>query len=437
MWTPSCWLFEKGPPGEVVPKTMMERAHTMQGAPSTPLFRLAWRNLWRHKQRTILLLVVVAYATFFTITYWSFMDGYADSVIESYARYIVAPVRIATDEWYGDPDPENHLPDLAFTQVLATLPEVRAVAPRIHFPGLLQSAYTSQGVEIRGVDPVAEPRVSRLPSKIGEGRWLAAPGEVVLGKEIARRIDARVGEQVVVSAASLAGQQAMGLKVVGIAATGVVAVDETAVVVTLEDAKRLTGVPTATTVALDVPRGREAAVVGRVESALPPGLTALGVWDLIGPIKTDVEANKAFAHLLASIVYVFAAMAVTTTIFVSVMERTRELGVIAALGLAPKRLGYLVTLEALFTCVLGWLGGLVIGYGSAWALSRYNILGPLFAKMSAGMPAAGLSEEVYGAVRAAYVLFSGMVVAVAVALSALLPGRRAARLHPAEAMRSE
>ena len=49
------------------------------------------------------LLLVVAYATFFTIIYWSFIDGYADSVVESYARYIVAPVRIAADEWYSDP----------------------------------------------------------------------------------------------------------------------------------------------------------------------------------------------------------------------------------------------------------------------------------------------------------------------------------------------
>src|SRR5690606_10013752 len=58
-------------------------------APVMPLVRLAWRNLWRHRQRTILLLVVVAYVTLMTIGYWSFVDGYAESVVESYARYIV------------------------------------------------------------------------------------------------------------------------------------------------------------------------------------------------------------------------------------------------------------------------------------------------------------------------------------------------------------
>ncbi|MBO2521453.1 MAG: ABC transporter permease [Firmicutes bacterium] len=405
--------------------------------PAVPLVRLAWRNLWRHRQRTVLLLVVVAYVTFLTVAYWSFVDGYTESVVESFARYIVAPVRVARDAWFEDPDPENHLADLELIETLAAVPGVRAASPRLHFPGLLQSAYVTQGAEIAGVDPEGERQLSRIPGKVAEGRWLAGPGEVVLGAEVARRIDARVGEHVVVSAGSLAGPQAMGLRVVGIARTSVTAVDQTAVLIHLDDARRLTGVPTATTVDLDVARGSEEAVARRVQELLPAGLTARGVWDLVGPIKSDVESNRLFAHVLAMVVYAFAALAVTSTVFVGVMERTRELGVISALGVTPRRLGALVTLEALFTCVLGWFGGLILGYGAAWALATYNILGPLFAAVSAAMPAAGLSEEVYGAVRAYYALYSGLVIAAAVVFSALVPGRRAARLRPAAAMRAE
>jgi len=414
-----------------------ETTRPLAPPPAAPLARLAWRNLWRHRQRTILLLVVVAYVTFLTIVYWSFVDGYGESVVESYARYIASPVRIAADAWYEDPDPENHLGDLAFVEELAGASGVREASLRIHFPALLQSAYVTQGVEVVGVDPAAERALSRIPAKVAQGRWLAGPGEVILGDEVARRIDARIGEQVVVSAASLAGPQAMGLRVAGIARTGVAAVDQTAVIVHLEDARRLTGVPTATTVDLDVVRGTEAAVAQRVQALLPAGVSARGVWELVGPIKTDVEANRVFAHVLAVVVYAFAALAVASTVFVSVMERTRELGVIAALGVAPRRLGVLVTLEALFTCVLGWVGGLGLGYAAAWFLATYNILGPVFGAVSAGVPTAGLSEEVYGAVRAAYAAYSGLVIAVAVVFSALVPGRRAARLQPATAMRAD
>jgi len=421
----------------VVARSVTDGTRRSPPAPAAALFRLAWRNLWRHRHRTILLLVVVAYVTFLTIVYWSFIDGYGESVIEAYARYIVAPVRIASDAWYEDPDPENHLRDLEFVASLAAVPGVRSASPRIQFPALLQSAYVSQGAEVVGVDPEGELALSRVPAKVVEGQWLAAPGQVVLGEEVARRIDARVGEHVVVSAGSLAGPQAMGLRVVGIARTGVAAVDQAAVIIHLEDARQLTGVATATTVDLDVARGAEAAVAKRVQALLPAGVTALGVWDLLGPIKADIEANRIFAHILAVVIYVFAALAVASTIFVSVMERTRELGVISALGLAPRQLGSLVTLEAVFACGLGWLAGLVIGYVAAWILASYNILGPLFRTVSASIPTAGLSEEVYGAVRASYVLYSGMVVAAAAVISALVPGRRAARLRPAAAMRAE
>ncbi len=79
--------------------------------------------------------------------------------------------------------------------------------------------------------------MSQIPNKIGEGRWLVGPGEVVLGKELAQRIDVRVGERVVVSAGALAGPQALGLTVVGLAETGVAGLDETLVVGHLEDAR--------------------------------------------------------------------------------------------------------------------------------------------------------------------------------------------------------
>ena len=120
------------------------------------------------------------------------------------------------------------------------------------------------------------------------------------------------------------------------------------------------------------------------------------------------------------------------------MERTRELGVIAALGLAPKRARRLGDARSALLLLLGWLGGLLAGYSTAWMLATYNILGPLFAMVSAGVPAAGLSEEVYGAMRAPMSRPQGWWSAVAaVPQLPCFPARRAGRLRPAEAMRAE
>ena len=401
------------------------------------LLRLAWRNVWRHRQRTLLLVIVVAYATLTTVFFWSFADGYAASVIDAHARYIAAPVRVASVAWYADPDPENGLPSLEAFKPLEAVPGVRAVVPRLEFPALLRSAYASEPVTVRGVDPGLERRVSRVPGKVGRGRWLEGPGEVVLGYKLAERLDVRLGERVVLDTAALAGPQARGLTLVGVVDAGVSTVDHAGVFVHLADARALTGLDTATTLALDVPRGREAEVARAVQALLPKGLEARQVWDLIGPIKTDVQASKIMAIPIGLLFALFAAAAVTSTVLVSVMERTREFGVIAALGLSTRALAGLVALESILATALGWVVGLGLGYALITYTATHNVFGPLFAASGEAFTAAGLTEEFYTVVHPVYALYALATVVFAGLLATLIPGRRVRALKPAEAMRAE
>ncbi len=162
------------------------------------------------------------------------------------ARFLSAPVLITTPEYRDDPDPEHALPDLTFLDSVLRAPGVRGAALRLEFPALIRSAYASQGVLARGVDPLHEPQVSLIPSRMAEGRMVRAPGEVVLGKDLAARIDARVGERIVLDTAGRSGPQAIGLVVTGLIDSGVTQVDQSAVLLHIEDARRVTGAPTAT-----------------------------------------------------------------------------------------------------------------------------------------------------------------------------------------------
>ena len=83
--------------------TKLQELVKQQPARSTPLFKLAWRSLWRHKTRTTLLILVVAYTTFTIVFLWSFNNGQNDSMVRVHANYIVAPVQVTTREWFLDP----------------------------------------------------------------------------------------------------------------------------------------------------------------------------------------------------------------------------------------------------------------------------------------------------------------------------------------------
>jgi ABC-type lipoprotein release transport system permease subunit len=403
----------------------------------TPLLHLAWRNVWRHRRRTVLLIVVVAYAAFATIFYWGLIDGFAESVLTAQARFVGAPVLIMTPAYRDDPDPEHALPDLTAASVVREDPRIHGVASRLEFPALIRSAYTAETVLARGIEPGREASVSAVPAHVVEGRMLRAPGELVLGRELAARIDVRVGERAVVDTAGPAGPQAAGLVLVGLVETGVPQVDERAVLVDIADARRLTGTPTATALALDVARGEEDAVAASVQPLLPRTVRAYGPADMLGAIRQDIEGNRISSIPIAFLFALVAAAAVTSTATVSVIERTREFGMIAAVGLAPARLARVVMLESVITTLIGWAVGLVVGYGTLLVLTRVNLLGMVFGSYARSFAALPLTEEIYMAVHPAYALYASMTVALAAVLAVLIPARRVRRLEPARAMRLE
>jgi lipoprotein-releasing system permease protein len=401
------------------------------------LLHLAWRNVWRHRRRTILLILVVAYAAFASVFYWGFIDGFSESVINAQARFVGAPVLIMTPAYREDPDPEHALPELNFASILRRDPRIRGVAPRLEFPALVRSAYAAESAVVRGVDPAQEGMVSAVPAHIVKGRMLRGAGELVLGKNLAERIDVRVGERAVVDTSGAAGPQAAGLILVGVVETGVPQVDERAVIVDLQDARRLTGTRTATALALDVPRGEENAVAASLQPLLPHAVRAYGPLDMLGAIRQDIESNRISAIPIIFLFAVVAAAAVTSTATVSVIERTREFGMIAAVGLAPARLARVVMFESVITTLIGWAAGLAVGYGTLAVMARVNALGAMMGSFSGVYANLPLTREIYAAVHPVYALYASMTVFLGALLAVLIPGRRVRRLQPAQAMRIE
>lgn len=402
------------------------------------LVKLAWRSLQRQRRRTALLVAVVAYATFTILFFWGFVDGFLVSILQGQAKLVYAPVTITTVAYHEDPDPLHALPDpqaaLAASEDVAG---VAATTPRLEFAALLRSPYASRGVLLRGVDPAREPLVSDVPDRIAGGRMITAPGEAVLGAALAEDLDVRLGERIAIDAASVAGPAATGVRLVGIVNAGIELVDETTAWVHLDDARNLTGVDGTTSVAVAVPPGREATVAAALRERLPEGVSAYGIMDQMGELARGLAAERLSMIPIGLIFSVFAAIAVTSSVLVSVMERTREFGVMLSLGLAPGRLSWLVTLEAILASLLGYAIGAVAGYALLIWLANVNLLGPLFLGLWSDLFATlAIENDIRTEVRALYLIPAGLTVALAALFAALTPARRVRSLVPAEAMRS-
>ncbi len=134
---------------------------------------------------------------------------------------------------------------------------------------------------------------------------------------------------------------------------------------------------------------------------------------------------------------VFAALAVTSTVVVSILERRREFGMVVAIGLAPSRLARMVVLEAALATAIGWLVGLALGYALVWVFGTYNLLGPALSGTNEAFASFGLGDELYTAASPRYALYASATVAFAALFALLFPARQVAQLEPVSAMRAE
>ncbi len=405
---------------------------------NTSVSKLAWRNLWRHKRRTQLLLAVVAYATVAIIFFWGFFDGFVNVLLGGQARYLSAPVMVQTEAYRTDPDPENSLPTLAFEGQLTQIDGVRGAAPRLEFQALLRSPYRTLGSQVRGIDPALEGQVSDIPADI-EGRMIQNPGELVLGKALAEDLDVRVGERLALDVQSLAGAQGTGLQVVGLIDSNIDPVDDGVVLVHLGDARTLTGVDTATGVALDVQQGNEEAVAQTLNAAsvVPAGVAAYPIAELLGGLMAGIEGKRSSMIPIVLIVALFAAVTVMSTVIVSVIERTREFGVITSLGLNQGQIARMVTLEAVYTTLIGFVVGAVLGFSLTALMSATNLMGP-FINTFYGSYLSGiaLSDEFVFAASLSYLAWAAVTILIAAVLAITVPGRRVRNLNLSEAMRA-
>jgi ABC-type lipoprotein release transport system permease subunit len=288
-------------------------------------------------------------------------------------------------------------------------------------------------MEIRGIDLAREPKVTTLPLQIAAGRGLAGPGEVLLSEETARRLDVRLGERVVLLAQADSGPQSLAVTAVGFFGSGIPNLDKGIVLVSLADAQRLAVSQGATEVVLSLPRTQNAEdVAAKLRAELGDSFV----------VKSYFEANPMLASLIQGariemipiffILALLAGFGVANTVLFSVLERTREFGVMIAVGMSPKRLGRMVQLEALLASALGFLVGGSLGYVLLLLLTRGMSIGTVWASMAGDI---SMPAMLYARASGIYLLGSLAVVLLTALLAAWYPARRAAALQPVEAIR--
>lgn len=378
---------------------------------------------------------MVAFASLVIILLWGVTEGFMTSMTDAQISVDQGSLKIRAALYEEDPAPEHGLSPEAVASAEAALAAagIEHFAPRLSVYGMVKSAYGAAGIEIRGVDLAREPEVTTLVTRIAAGRGLAKAGDLLLSEETARVLDVRLGERVVLLVQAESGPQSVAFTAAGFFASGMPALDKSIVLVSLDDARRLAAWPGATEVVASLPRTQNA------EKAAAALRDALGA---SYSVKSYLEANTMLASMIETakmemwpmmfILGLLAGFGVANTVLFSVLERTREFGVMIAVGMSPKRLKRIVELESVIASALGFVVGGLLGYILLLLLSRGITMGTLWASMTGDL---AFPTKLYASTHGWYWLASLIVVLLTGLIAAWYPARRAAALQPVEAIR--
>jgi putative ABC transport system permease protein len=399
---------------------------------------MAWRNLWRQPVRTVLSLLSIAFAAALLVFMLSFQLGVYATMKENTLSLFDGYAQIQPKGYADDPDIRKVIENADTVAASARkVPGISAAAARATTDVILANGDRSYGAAIVGIDPANEIKVTRLPGTIKQGRYLQPSDSdaIVLGDALARDLKLKLGDKVILLGSAFDGTVAAdSLKIVGIFATGITDLDRQLAEMPLarfSDTFAMNGA--ANVIALSGPNlSSVQSARGALDTLVnPEGLTVRG-WTKLEPelnqgITIDFSTGLMF-YISGGVVVVFIIL---NTLLMSVLERTREFGMLLAIGMQPGKIGRMLWLELIMLVGLGDLIGILIGGGIAFWFAHQGIA---FASLEGVLAQWGLPGRLYPSVSLVSLLSGPVGIFLAVAVAGLIPVRRIRKLEPVAAM---
>jgi putative ABC transport system permease protein len=415
------------------------------------LLKMAWRNLGRHRGRTVLSILSVFIGVLVIILFKGFTDGLIDSSINTNINLNSGHLRLIRSEYeikekvlsLAYPVGENGKPYSELIREIRRLPGVKMAAGRVRFGMILAVGDTNETVMGIGVNPQAEEQISHVSDYLkgkGIGRLpVAGKQEILLGTGLLKELHLKVGDKVnAVFSTSMSSFRVATFTIVGKMASGLKLLDEDTAYIPLDQAMNLLELPDMVTemVVFGKDAGSSGALAKVVGGYLKADQEAIKVipWDQYSEMISSFEKIKKACNFFYILILLLASFVLFNTLMMVVAERTQEIGVLTALGMTPRDIRKLFVYEGFLIAVTGSLAGTLVGGGCNWMMSRTGIdLSSMLGMVPSEMT---IFPKLYPSYNLSILLFSFILGIFVTMLASYIPARRAALLKPTEALRA-
>ena len=325
--------------------------------------KLAWRNLWRNKRRTLITLASVLMAVILSVAIRSVQLGAYGNMIKNAVRFSTGYLQVHRNGYWKDQSIDNSMlwsPDAA--AALARNHNVSMAIPRLESFALASSGLHTKGVAVTGIDPVEENRMTGLAGKITAGSYFdSQQGEgALVGDDLARYLQLQPGDTIVLLGQGYHGSTAAGqYRVRGIFHYPIDQLNGALVYLESTDAQQLFSAPGRfTSVSLMV---KDAGILDRtrrnLQQQLGSGYEVMEWSTMNQSLVEEIAGDNAGGMIMLGILYLVVAFGVFGTILMMTMERIREFSVMVAIGMHRSRLTLVLIFETVFIGLMGIVSG--------------------------------------------------------------------------------
>lgn len=412
--------------------------NSIQHSAAMFFLRLAWRNLWRNRKRTLIAAASVFFAVFLAVLMSSMTSGQHEYMIHSAVSMYTGHMQVHGRGYWENRSLDRSMPlDPALLRAARALPGVACATPRFETGALISHGLQTKVSPVIGIDAANEHALTGLGKRVVRGTPYAAwKSGAIVAEGLARLLKAGVGDSIVVYGQGYQGVTAARVvRIASIARFPIPDLDNAMLYLPLAEAQELFAAPgRATAIALLLRDGAdEAEVASAMRGHIAADMEVLTWRDMMPELLQAIAADTGGTVIMLLILYVVIGFGIFGTVMMMTAERSREFGITIAVGMQRGRLIAVTVLESIIVSMLGALAGIAASIPVLVYFTRHPIVfGGDYAK---AMLAYGMEPILPLSLEPMVFAWQGVIVFALGALSALYPVFVLHRLEPVRAMR--
>lgn len=395
---------------------------------------MAWKNSFLRLSRTLLVIIMIAVSMSMMLSIQGLYDGMASNMIDKNKRSASGDISIFAKEYRVDKDIKNIIKNAtSLKEDIQKMQGVETVILRLSADGLIATARKSSFASIIGINLKDEEKFGRFSEFLKEGEINLSKRSAVIGIELAKTLKLRIGSKVVFSTQDSSGEiNSISLRIKGIVQTTNILMDSNAIFIDIKSLYKFLSIDETYATQISV-RSENKELYDELGQKYPT-LDVKSFFELQPMMKMMQDMMIIFNSITFFIVMLVVFIGILGVMYVSILDRVREFGIMLGIGMEYKYIRLQIILESIFVGFIGYLFGAILGVIFLTYLNQYGLNLSSFAD---ALQSWGMDTILYADIKFSYFSSTFIAIISASILSVWLPLRKIKKLNPVEVIKAE